>query len=74
MICDRIAASMVYLRDKYTDDAALQYYLSHKHENDFSNGTRNRLEYWLQRVSKIGVDKALQEMKQQLEYEVNNNV
>lgn len=69
MICDRVAASMVYLKDKYTDDAALNYYLSHKHENDFNNGTRNRLEYWLKRISKAGVDKSLQEMKQQLKDE-----
>ena len=69
MICDRIAASMVYLKDKHTDDAALNYYLSHKYENDFNDGTRNRLEYWLQRVSKAGAEKTLQEMKQQLKDE-----
>lgn len=69
MICDRVAASMVYLGDKYTDDAALNYYVSHKYENDFNNGTRNRLEYWLRRVSKAGVNKSLKEMKQQLKDE-----
>lgn len=71
MLCDRIAASMTYLGDKYTDDAALNYYLFHKHENNFNNGTRNRLEYWLERVSRSGTCKALQEMKRQLKDERN---
>ncbi len=71
MLCDRIAASMIYLGDKYTDDAALNYYLSHKYENVLNNGTRNRLEYWLKRVSQSGIYKVLQEMKRQLKDERN---
>ena len=29
MVCDRVAASKIYLKDKYTKDAALNYYLTH---------------------------------------------
>lgn len=54
MICDRVAASMVYLGDKYTDHSPLEYYLSHKDENQFSDYTRSKLEEYLYSISKLG--------------------
>ena len=63
MLCDRIAASMIYLRKEYTDNAPLEYYLSHKDENQFHEGTRNALFDWLVCVSEKGTNKALQELK-----------
>ena len=54
MICDRVAASMVYLGDKYTDHSPLEYYLSHKDENQFSDHTRSKLEEYLYSISKLG--------------------
>lgn len=72
MICDRVAASMVYLGDKYTDASPLIYYESHLYENNFNVGTRNRLRYWLKRIYLYGINIALQEMKQQLKYEKEN--
>ena len=39
MVCDRIAASKIYLGDKFTKSAPLDYYLSHKDENQFSRNT-----------------------------------
>lgn len=54
MICDRVAASMVYLGDRYTDKAPLDYYLSHKDENPFSDYTRGKLEEYLSNISKLG--------------------
>ena len=43
MICDRIAASKTYLKDKYTDAAPLEYFLSHKDENRLSVDVAARL-------------------------------
>ena len=56
MICDRVAAAMIYLGDKYTDSSPLEYYLSHKDENQFSENTRNKLEFALTYISEYGFD------------------
>ena len=56
MICDRVAAAMVYLGDKYTDKAAWDYYLSHKNENKFSDFTRFKLELFLKNIAEQGFD------------------
>ena len=56
MICDRVAAAMIYLGDKYTDSSPLEYYLSHKDENQFSENTRNKLEFALMYISEYGFD------------------
>ncbi len=63
MICDRIAASMIYLQDKYTDRAPLEYYLSHKDENQFDDTTREELEYCLTGLSEIGLDAFMKDLK-----------
>jgi hypothetical protein len=55
MICDRVAASMTYLGDKYTDDAPLQYYESHKDENQFHPETRHALEEMLEMIASEGI-------------------
>lgn len=47
MICDRVAASKIYLKDKYTDKAPWEYYESHRDENQFSTNTRLDLEFFL---------------------------
>ena len=36
MVCDRIAASKIYLKDKYTDAAPLEYFLTHKDQHPLS--------------------------------------
>lgn len=64
MICDRIAASMVYLGDKFTKQSALEYYQTHYDENKLHNNTRKQLEYWLTYISFIGVDEALDYLKE----------
>lgn len=56
MVCDRIAASKIYLKDKYTDQAPLQYYESHKDENQFNSVTRTLLEFILAYLSEYGED------------------
>lgn len=55
MICDRVAASMTYLGDKYNDDAPLQYYESHKDENQFHPETRHALEEMLTIIANEGI-------------------
>ena len=56
MMCDRIAASKTYLKDKYTWASAWEYYQSHKDENQFSDLTRRRLEYYLFMLKCMGED------------------
>lgn len=56
MICDRVAASKIYLGDKYTQEAPLAYYNSKKDENQFHVVTRNDLEYFLKYLAKYGED------------------
>ena len=55
MICDRVAASMIYLKDKFTDRAPLEYYLTHKDENQFSENTRDQLEKTLNFIAEEGI-------------------
>lgn len=66
MLCDRVAASMVYLGDKFTKRSALDYYSTHYYENKFHDKTREMLEGWLMRIDSVGVDKAFNELKETL--------
>jgi hypothetical protein len=66
MICDRVAASMIYLGDKYTDAAPLDYYLSHMDENQFDEATRTTLETALVRIKMDGLDTVLEDIKDAL--------
>ena len=63
MLCDRVAASMIYLGDKFTAAAPLEYYLSHRDENQFHIHTRQELEYWLEYIADVGVDVAFKTLK-----------
>lgn len=63
MICDRVAASMIYLGDKYTDAAPLDYYLSHMDENQFDEPTRATLETALVRIKMNGLESVLEDIK-----------
>ena len=66
MICDRVAASKVYLGDKYTDFAPLDYYLTHMDENQFNDVTRATLEIALVRIKTEGLDIVLENIKREL--------
>ena len=59
MVCDRVAASMIYLGKNYTDKAPLEYYQSHKDENQFSDYTRFYLEEYLTNIANYGFDTAM---------------
>ena len=56
MICDRVAASMIYLGKKYTNKSPYDYYMSHKDENQFHKNTGERLEVELFYISEYGFD------------------
>lgn len=57
MVCDRVAASMIYLKDQYNDRAPLEYYLSHMDENQFHPNTRTMLLVSLHYIADYGFDK-----------------
>lgn len=59
MVCDRVAASMVYLGDKYNNWAPWEYYRTHKDENQFHQETRDRLERYLCDIGSYGFDMAM---------------
>jgi hypothetical protein len=66
MLCDRVAASMIYLGYSYTDSAPLEYYDSHKDENQFNAETRNKLVYYLVMNKIYGIDYTCKHLKRAL--------
>lgn len=66
MICDRVAASMIYLGDKYTDSAPWDYYMSHKDENQFASETEIDLTYFLTCLKYSGLNVTMEEFKRLL--------
>jgi hypothetical protein len=69
MLCDRIAASMIYLGDKFTAASPLEYYETHRDENQFHGNTRWKLETWLRSIERDGVDVTLKRIKERLKYQ-----
>ena len=66
MICDRVAASMIY-SDKYYDDSCpLKYWLTHIDENQFHPKTREQLEFWLKAIEEYGHTVAFKCLKNHL--------
>lgn len=66
MLCDRVAAAKTYLKDKYKDCSALDYYNTHLDENQFHKCTRMELEYWLEQIANLGEKIAFEELKKEL--------
>lgn len=66
MICDRVAASMIYNGDNYNDSKPLEYYLSHRDENQFHPDTRANLEYYLKILKISGAKVAFNELSMEL--------
>lgn len=63
MICDRVAASEIYLKDAYTQDAALAYYERGKGHYMLHPETRALLEALLTMVAQQGEAAAFAEIK-----------
>ena len=69
MFCDRVAACKIYLKDKYTKRSALEYYLTHRKENDFSSQSRAALETYLYFMAQWGEESAFRVLRDALKYE-----
>lgn len=63
MICDRVAAAMIYNGKNYDDSCPIKYWLSHKDENQFHPKTQELLEKWLWHIADVGHDEALKHLK-----------
>ena len=61
MICDRVAASMTYLGDKYTDAAPLEYYEAHKYENKWHLVTQEYVEHYLDEIARHGFEAGMKD-------------
>ena len=61
MICDRVAASMIYLDNKYTDVSPLEYYQTHRYPDEFHPETRYALENYLFRIQDAEYNEYLKE-------------
>ncbi len=66
MFCDRVAASMIYQKDKYTDASALDYYLAHQEAMMIHPDTEREILFLLKELKKKGLDTTLQDIKQRL--------
>lgn len=69
MFCDRVAACMIYKGKDYKNSDPLEYYESHKCENQFNLKTRSKLEFYLRVTANFGVEEALNQIKMRLKYE-----
>ena len=63
MICDRVAASKVYLKDKYTDESPLQYFLNKTDRAGMNEKTAEKLEYFLTMLKDEGEKYTFKQLK-----------
>ena len=63
MVCDRIAASKIYLKDQYTDASPLEYFENRTDINGMNEKTAERLRYFLTLLKDGGEKAMLKELK-----------
>ena len=63
MVCDRVAASQIYLGDKYTDASPWEYYERSKTHYLLHPDTRALLEELLKMVRDLGQERTFEHMK-----------
>ena len=68
MICDRIAASKVYLKDQYTKSSALEYFNRTYDRHEMHPETSALLKSWLELVSEKGENDAIKIIKKVKNY------
>ncbi len=68
MFCDRLAASKTYLKDKYNDSSALEYFSSHKARDKMHEETGQLIESWLIMLSEKGEKETFEYIKKVKEY------
>jgi hypothetical protein len=63
MVCDRVAACKIYLKDKYTKESALNYFLTKTDKGGMSQNTAERLEYYLTLLATDGEKAMFKQLK-----------
>lgn len=63
MVCDRVAASKIYLKDKYTDASPLEYFETRTDKASINQNTYERLKYFLTMLKEQGEEKTFKELK-----------
>ena len=63
MICDRVAACKIYLKDKYTDRSALDYFLRRTDVRNLHEETAADLKYFLEMLAADGEKKTFSALK-----------
>ena len=63
MICDRIAACKIYLKDKYSDDKPLEYFESKTDKEGMNFSTCEKLRYFLKMLKEEGEKQTFKSLK-----------
>ena len=66
MFCDRVAASMIYQKEKYTDSSAFDYYIQGRDKILIHPNTDALIFSLLTYLSKNGLDKTIEYIKQEV--------
>ena len=66
MFCDRIAASRIYLKEKYTDAAPFEYFDSHRKRILMHPDTEKEIEQMLRILKEEGEEKAIAYVRRRL--------
>lgn len=74
MVCDRIAASKIYLKENYTDAAPLEYYKHSKGKGYMHPKTEKQLEKLLYMLAYEGEDEVFKYMRALVEREKRRNL
>lgn len=69
MFCDRVAASKIYQKEKYTDSSALEYFLKGKEKRVIHKNTSDLLESWLVMLKEQGEEKTFEHIRKVLSEE-----
>ena len=71
MFADRIAASKTYLKDKYTDNSPLEYFISHYPIDKMHKKTADLIESWLKMLSEKGEKETFKYIKKNFNNKMN---
>ncbi len=63
MVCDRIAASKTYLKERYTDASPLEYFLTKTDRGGMNPETAKKLEYYLTMLKDTGENSTFKALK-----------
>ncbi|MBD5585255.1 MAG: catalase [Clostridia bacterium] len=63
MVCDRVSASKIYLKEKYTDASPLEYFINRTDKDGMNPKTAERLEYFLTMLKENGEKQTFKELR-----------